>query len=129
MKKYLLLFLLLLSKIAFSQVNTSFNSSELRFRIISVDPPTVEVVRANSFQDVIPALSIPESVVYDGDQRSYTVVRIVEEAFRDRQIESVIIPSTVTSIGAFAFSGSGLRELTLPNSITEIEDQVFKTTD
>ncbi len=126
MKKYLLLFLLLLSKIAFSQVNTSFNSSELRFRIISVDPPTVEVVRANSFQDVIPALSIPESVVYDGDQRSYTVVRIVEEAFRDSQIESVIIPSTVTSIGAFAFSGSGLRELTLPNSITEIEDQVFQ---
>ncbi len=43
------------------------------------------------------------------------------------KITSIVIPSTVTSIGANAFSGcSGLTTVTIPNSVTNISSTAFK---
>lgn len=41
------------------------------------------------------------------------------------RLESVNIPSTVTSIGQFAFDGNGLTSLTIPDSVTKIGISAF----
>ena len=41
---------------------------------------------------------------------------------------SVTIPSTVTSIGNFAFEGSGLKSISIPDSVTYIGIEAFAST-
>jgi hypothetical protein len=40
-------------------------------------------------------------------------------------LTSVTIPNSVTSIGAYAFTGTGLTSVTIPNSVTSIGDLAF----
>ncbi len=68
---------------------------------------------------------IPESVVtYNGTNYSVTSI---DRAFLDcTGLKEVTIPNSVTSIGDLAFSGcSGLTEVTIPNSVTSIGDYAF----
>ena len=44
-------------------------------------------------------------------------------------LEDVTIPETVTSIGNYAFSGSGIREVTVPGSVKTINDTAFGACD
>ena len=58
---------------------------------------------------------------------SYTVpssvVRIGEWAFSDcENLESISLPECLTTIGAAAFVGCGLKSITIPSSVVEIED-------
>ena len=48
-------------------------------------------------------------------------------SFRNKNIESYVIPSCVTSIGDWAFYGCGsLSEVVIPSSVTSIGDRAFK---
>ena len=48
-------------------------------------------------------------------------------SFRNKNIESYVIPSSVTSIGDRAFAGcSSLSEVVIPSSVTSIGDRAFK---
>lgn len=47
------------------------------------------------------------------------------EAFKDKQINSVIIPNSVIYIGDSAFENNRLTELTIPNSVTDIGARAF----
>lgn len=50
------------------------------------------------------------------------VVKIASEAFKNNiNIKTVEIPSTVTTIGAQAFAGSGLISVTIPETVTTWE--------
>lgn len=52
---------------------------------------------------------------------------IGEEAFKFcRNLKKVIIPDTVTEIGAYAFSSSGLEEVILPSSVETITKGCFE---
>lgn len=67
---------------------------------------------------------------YHGEDAHYEiptgVTEIGEEAFYAcTELESIIIPDSVTKIGASAFSDSGLKAVTLPDSIVEIDDEAF----
>lgn len=41
-------------------------------------------------------------------------------------LKSITIPSSVTSIGDYAFSGSGIKSITIPSSVTEIGEKLFQ---
>ncbi len=71
------------------------------------------------------AVSIPETVTYDGT--TYTVTEIGDMAFYWCDgLTSVTIPNSVTTIGYGAFWGcTGLREVTIGNSVTMIGDEAF----
>ena len=98
------LFALVLMLIA--AINTfaySFKSDGIYYNILSMEEHTCEVTygstNCNSYSgDII----IPSVVQYGGNE--YTVVGIGERAFSYcRDLATVSIPSSVTTIGAYAF--------------------------
>ena len=67
---------------------------------------------------------IPSSVTYSGT--TYSVTSIGEYAFQDCSgLTSVTIPNSVTSIDDRAFCGCGLTSINIPNSVSSIGDRVF----
>lgn len=47
-------------------------------------------------------------------------------AFRDNQINSVVIPNSVTSIGSSAFQNNKLTSVVIPDSVTTINNFIFR---
>ena len=82
--------------------------NKLKYNIISPEAQTVEAVENSSASG---AVTIPETVTYDGV--TYTVVQIASQAFDNATaMTSVSIPSTVTTIGNKAFNGcTGLTSI------------------
>lgn len=67
---------------------------------------------------------VPEVAEYEG--KSYTVSGIGVGAFRDcTDLQSVVLPSTVTAIEAYAFYGTGISQLVLPASVKTIGAYAF----
>ena len=67
---------------------------------------------------------IPSTIEYNN--KSYTVVGIGGSAFGRSEIESVIIPNTVTIIEPDAFYDCyALTSVTIPNSVTSIGEEAF----
>ena len=54
-----------------------------------------------------------------------TVKSIGVSAFKDNHLTEVTIPSSVTSIGNFAFRSNSLTEVTIPNGISTIKEGTF----
>ena len=70
------------------------------------------------------AISIPDKVVYAGDQ--YTVTAIGEGAFLNcSSVTSVTMPPTITTIGEQAFKNCGLKGITIPSKVSVIDKQAF----
>ena len=70
------------------------------------------------------ALVIPSEI--DG----HTVVAIGNRAFENRgELYSVVIPDTVTRIGDYAFAGTSLQELDLPDGLVYLGQYFLKGTD
>ncbi len=70
-------------------------------------------------------LVIPQTVS-DGE-KEYTVVEIADCSFSGcTTLSSIMLPNSVTSIGAYAFENcSGLSSITLPNAITSVGERAF----
>lgn len=68
------------------------------------------------------------SLIIPSEIDGYRVIAIANEAFKDEiSVTSVVLPDTITSIGASAFSGcSALKSVTLPKSLKTMGHDVFK---
>ena len=76
--------------------------------------------------NIAPDCVIPSEVTID--EETYRVVSIQSRAFSNNtDIESVIIPESVTSIGESAFTGcTNLTTVTIPESVTSIGSNAFE---
>ena len=142
-KLYLALFISIL------WTGTIFAAEEIGGIMYNLDATTrtATVVQVNNKQ-YSGAIVIPETVNHNN--RDYTVIGIDQKAFYNKtSITSVVIPSTVASIGSSAFEGcsslnsvtiaegcevintkafygcSALAKINIPSSVKRIEEQAF----
>lgn len=67
---------------------------------------------------------IPTTITYEGV--TYTVVSILDYAFSGcKNLNSVILPESLTSIGEHVFANSSIKEIVIPNSVSEIGKYTF----
>ena len=71
-------------------------------------------------------LIIPETLTIGSN--TWTVVEIMDHAFVECPITSVVLPNTITAIGERAFYYCPITSLDLPNSVTDIGEQAFAAT-
>ena len=122
-----------LSKIVIPSSVTSIGDSAFSgcfsLKYISI-PKSVICLNANPFADwngklecLSPNFIYEDDVLFDKDKS-----RII--SFRNKNIESYVIPSSVTSIGNNAFSGCGsLSDIVIPSSVTSIGYSAFSGCD
>lgn len=68
-------------------------------------------------------IKIPSTVEYDS--KTYKITGISISSFEDYDIQSLVLPSNLVSIGEKAFKGTNLKEITLPNTVTNIGKKAF----
>lgn len=69
-------------------------------------------------------ISVPSTVNYQG--KTYKVTAVSSHAFQECAVTTVILPSTIKSIGYAAFSDCyQLTSVNLPSSVTKIENYAF----
>ena len=70
-------------------------------------------------------LTIPSMVVTEG--KMYIVTAIEANAFKGKNITSVVVPNTVKELKASVFENcSNLTQVTIPDSVTKLGNKVFK---
>ena len=103
---------------------TDFTVDYLGYNVISFENMTCEVDNYSTSYSAPINAEIPSTVEYNG--KTFTVVKIGQYAFSFSHIISVTIPNSVTSIEDNAFwDCSTLKYITIPNSVTSIGDQAF----
>ena len=117
MKKRLLLSILLL--VSFLVNAQTFTLNDLAYNITSST-----TVRIDNYTGVGGSVIIQSSVIYNGN--TYTVNSIYADAFENKNLTSVIIPSSVTSIGSDAFRDNQLTNIMIPNSVISIGSSAFR---
>jgi hypothetical protein len=81
---------------------------------------------ANNTVEITAFSGAPGRVVIPQTLHGLAVSSIGFRAFRNRGVESVVIPATVTNIGEEAFYGNALAELVIPDSVAEIGAGAFR---
>lgn len=70
-------------------------------------------------------LTIPSTVTYNN--KTYNVERIGQLAFNNcTSLTQVNLPSTIKSIGQYAFTGSGVTSIDIPASVNNIDSRAFE---
>ncbi len=106
-------------------VGVEFTVDGLKYRIISLDPATCEVIGYVVIPTEPTELTIPASANYLGTD--YSVTAIGDKAFyKNTSVTSVKIPTSVTSIGNNAFERcTSLTSVTIPGSVTVVNSEAF----
>ena len=99
MKRLLFSFLFVLTAIA-GWAQTTFTQGDFTYTVTDEDAKTVSIAKAEA-ATLTGALVIPTSVTESNE--TYAVTSIAENAFQSQSITSVTIPSSIMSIGDWAF--------------------------
>jgi len=99
MKRLLFSFLFVLTAIA-GWAQTTFTQGDFTYTVTDEDAKTVSIAKAEA-ATLTGALVIPTSVTESGE--TYAVTSIADYAFQGQSISSVTIPTSIMSIGSWAF--------------------------
>jgi uncharacterized repeat protein (TIGR02543 family) len=105
--------------------------TEVKYTVLDESQRTCAIthVGVDFFHDDVTSFEIPQKVTIDG--KEYTVTAIGDNAFNGcRDMASVTIPNTITTIGKRAFffvekSEGGMKSIEIPNSVTSIGEEAF----
>ena len=118
--------LLLASAIAtsLSAAAYDFESAGIYYNITGNN--TVEVTYSDiNNSSYFGSISVPETVTNNGTE--YSVITIGEYAFKGSAVTSVSMPESITSMGQYAFSGcQNLESVALPESLTTLGSSAFR---
>lgn len=88
------------------------------------EPGTALVVYDDSYASFSGILTIPQTILIEGE--SYTVVGIDDMAFMGcAKLTSVIFPSTLKTIGDYAFAETAVKSVVLPNGVSTLGNYAF----
>lgn len=105
-------------------LNSSFVVDNVKYRVTSTTNKTVAVAGFNTAGTTV--LNIPSTVIGACTSDVYNVTSVAQTAFGNYDsLTSVTMPNSITSIGNYAFSNSGISSLTLSNALTTIADNSF----
>ncbi len=81
------------------EIGYTFSSNHITYEIVSINP---KIIWAIGYTHGDSSISIPQTVILDSN--SYTVTRIDDSAFSNKQLTHVTLPNSLESIGAGAFA-------------------------
>ena len=113
----LILFALLITTIGYSQ---SFTIDNITYYVLA----GTDDVRINSYNGPGGDIIIPSTVTAGGN--TYDVVQIDGVVFYQKQITSVVIPNSITSIGSLVFGDNQLTSITLPDNLLTLGHGAFQ---
>lgn len=116
MKQKILTFIMMISALWISHRTYAydFQVDGIGYTITSFDDFTVAVDGLS--ENISGIVEIPSVISYKN--RSFTVTSI--KSMYSINIESVLIPSTVTYLSDYAFNGSSIKNLIIPDNVTKI---------
>jgi hypothetical protein len=124
MRKTLLITItLFISIIGYSQ---TFTENNITYQVTSTANKTV---RVNDYNTAGAAdINIPSSVIDTSvtPTITYFVTEIFQGSFDQKNLNSVVISNTVSSIGQVVFSNNQLISVTIPSNVTTIGNYVFQ---
>ncbi|MFD0861576.1 leucine-rich repeat protein [Sungkyunkwania multivorans] len=101
-------------------IGSTFSVDGFNYGISGVDPNTVELRGGgNGITDLV----LPATTTKNGF--SFTVTAIGNRAFRNRGINSVVLPSTIEVVGDEAFEINNLSAVTIPAAVHTIGSEAF----
>lgn len=92
---------------------------------INADGATVTLTKGeNSYS--AKSITIPGTVDYDG--KTYTVTTIGSYAFNGTYVVTIVMPNTITEVQSYAFKSSTVANVTFSNKLKYIRDEAFNCT-
>lgn len=113
--------------LSYGDLNDSLASKDYRVyaKWENVDLKYNEATRSYTVVGLL--LDAGSDIVIPKTYKDFPVTKIADEAFRGNDtLTSIVIPDSVTSIGAYAFAEcTALKEIVLPNTVTEVGKGAF----
>lgn len=98
----------------------TFTSGKVEYLVLDEEERTVAVTGCNIKND---AVVIPEIVNYD--HKDYTVTRVGGNAFKDSSVTSVTLPSSISMINNFAFENCKIKYINIPENLNSLGKGAF----
>ena len=127
--------LLLCLLVTGSTPGADFKQGYISYAITS--PTTASVVEVNigepgewgfTPRDTV-RFEIPETVEYNGHQLTVTAIGGAESSWQQvflTQVDVIVLPKTIASIGGNAFRYSGVKDINLPDGIRTLGESCFR---
>ncbi|WP_298515720.1 leucine-rich repeat domain-containing protein [uncultured Kordia sp.] len=102
-------------------VGATFTENNFSYEVTSLNPNEVEITGGTN---------IPQNLVIDANVTTqgtnFSIVKIAQSAFENKNLTSVQLPNTLRVIRNFAFQSNQITSLTIPASVTNIDFRAFR---